>query len=199
MRFYPESFEKLIYQLSKLPSIGRKSAQRMAFKILDMKDEEVSELILSISNAKKNIKNCNICGNITEDSVCEICKDDLRDVSIITVVEDSASVRALEKTKDYNGLYHVLGIGSAHLNSSFDEIDLDTLLARAEKPEVKEIILAISPTVEGNNIILLLKELLKDKNVKVSRIAQGVPLGANLDYYDEFSFLRAIEDRKRIL
>ncbi len=201
MSVYPKAMDELIKNLSNLPTIGRKSAKRLAFKIIDMDRDKVDELVKSIIDVKENIKPCVNCGNLTDKKLCDICSDSKRDNSVITVVEDSMNVASIEKTREYNGKYHVLGgLLSPKDNIKPSDLNLKNLFLRCQKEYVKEVILALSPTTNGDLTTNFIIEVLKGEeyNVKVSRIAMGVPLGANLEYYDEMSFYKAILDRREV-
>lgn len=200
MNNYTKSIDEVIHYLSKLPTIGRKSATKMALKILEMDDEYTIEFAKSLINMKKNTKQCKICGNLTEDEICNICKDDNRDKSIITIVEDIQGVVSLEKTKVYKGTYHILnGLVSPRDGINLDDLNVSSLLDRIEKGNIKEIIFAISQTIDGELTELYIIDLLKKfENLKISKIANGIPIGRSVDSYDELTFLKALEDRKVI-
>jgi recombination protein RecR len=197
-----DSLESLIDELSKLPQIGRKTAQRLAMFIIKQPREEVVKLSKALLEIKDKIKFCNVCCNITEDDVCKICNSDKRNRSIICVVEDPKDVYAIEKTNEYRGLYHVLhgrispldGIGP-------NDIKIKELLYRLDETEnnkVEELILALNPTVEGETTILYLNKLIKPLNLKITRIARGIPIGADLEFADEVTLAKAIEGRVSI-
>lgn len=194
-----DSLESLVDELSKLPQIGRKTAQRLAMHIIKQPKEEVEKLSKALIEIKEKIKFCNVCCNITEDDVCKICSSDKRNKSVICVVEDPKDVYAIEKTNEYRGMYHVLhgrispldGIGP-------NDIKIKELLYRLdenEKSRVDELILALNPTVEGETTILYLNKLIKPLNVKITRIARGIPIGADLEFADEVTLAKAIEGR----
>lgn len=194
---YPVSLEKLIESLRKLPSVGRKSAQRLALHIVSMSDERIEEFIDSLRGVKNNIKRCSKCGNLTEDDTCSICRDTNRDSSTICVVEDVTNLLSIERSSIFKGRYHVLnGLISPSGIVSPDEIGVDEFLERVNKENISEIIFAISPTVEGETTMLFLKELLKNKDIKITRIASGIPVGGNLEYYDDITLMKALEDRR---
>lgn len=197
---YPKSIENLIENLRKLPSVGRKSAQRMALYIVNMEDTSIEEMIEALKDVKDNIKKCEICGNLTENTICNICRDHSRDESTICVVEDVTNLMTIEKSNTFNGKYHVLN-GLLNPNSMInpDSIGIDSLLDRISDEEIREIIFAISPTLEGETTMLFIKELLKDKDIKITRIASGIPVGGNLEYFDEITLSKAIEDRRDIV
>lgn len=199
MSLYPESLNKLIEEFQKLPTIGRKSAERLAMAIVDNDLDSVKEFSQSLIEVKEKIKHCKICGNLTEDDVCGICKDISRDESTICLVEDVRNLIAIEKSHVYDGKYHVLGgLISPSDNIGVENLSVDKLLDRIDKENIKEIILAISSTIEGETTSLFLAGLLEDKDVKVSRIASGIPVGSNIEYYDQLTLERALEDRREI-
>lgn len=196
---YPESIENLIENLRKLPSIGRKSAQRMALHIVNMNDEKKDSLIEALKEVKEKINNCSICGNLTENSICDICMDKSRDSATLCVVEDVTNLLTIENSNSYTGKYHVLnGLISPNSMINPDEIGIDGLVERIEKENTREIIFAISPTLEGETTMLFIKELLRSRNVKITRIASGIPVGGNLEFFDEITLRKAIEDRRDI-
>ena len=196
---YPGPVEDLIENLRKLPSIGRKSAQRMALHIVNMEKYSIESIINSLENVKNNIKKCEICGNITENKVCDICSDNKRDDSVICVVEDVTNLLTIEKTNTYSGKYYVLnGLINPNYLVDPENIDIDNLINRVNSGKVKEIIFAISPTVEGETTMLFIKEMIKDKDIKITRIASGIPVGGNLEYFDEITLSKALEDRRLI-
>ncbi len=199
MSLYPESLNKLIEEFQKLPTIGRKSAERLAMAIVDNDLDSVKEFSQSLIEVKEKIKHCKICGNLTEGDVCGICKDISRDESTICLVEDVRNLIAIEKSHVYHGKYHVLGgLISPSDNIGVENLSVDKLLDRIDKENIKEIILAISSTIEGETTSLFLAGLLEDKDVKVSRIASGIPVGSNIEYYDQLTLERALEDRREI-
>lgn len=199
MSLYPESMEKLIIELSNLPTIGRKSAKRLALKIVEMDESQVSKLAESLMAVKEKIHPCTVCGNLTEEKTCSICRDLSRDRSTITVVEDSGNIISLEKTHQYNGLYHVLGgVISPRDNINPEDLRIDSLLDRVEEEPIREIILAISPTVDGDLTMNFMGELLRGKDIKVTKLASGVPIGADLEFFDEMSILNALQNRREI-
>ena len=199
MDLYPEPIERLIGKLSKLPSIGRRSAERLALKLVSSDLEEIEELRQALSDIKTKVHNCNKCGNLTDKEICDICSNDRRNNKIVCVVEDTPNLIAIEKSKEYRGLYHVLnGLISPLNDVQADNINLDSLLERVDSGEFEEVILAISPTIEGEMTTLFLAELLKDKNVKVTRIASGIPIGGNIEYFDSETLYKALEDRREL-
>ena len=196
---YPESIEDLIENLRKLPSVGRKSAQRMALHIVNMDKESVDEIIKAFSDVKSKIRNCEICGNFTENDICDICSDDTRSYNVICVVEDVTNLLSIENTNTFNGKYHVLKglINPSHMLVP-EEIGVDSLMNRINNKKVDELIFAISPTLEGETTMLFIKELLRDKDIKITRIASGIPVGGSLEYFDEITLSKALEDRRNI-
>ena len=200
MKYYTESIDEVVHHLSKLPTIGRKSATKMALKILEMDDDFVVSFAKSLINMKKNTHNCSICGNLTEDDVCSICSDERRDKSVITVVEDILGVVSLEKTGIYKGTYHVLnGLVIPREGITLDDLNVASLISRVKNTDVKEIIFAVSQTIDGELTELYIIDLLKNiKKLKISKIANGIPIGRSVENYDELTFIRALEDRKEI-
>lgn len=195
MLFTAESVEQLVKRLSQLPGIGRKTAQRLAMYILKLPRDEVVSLAKAIVSAKDRVKYCSTCYNITEDDPCIICASPKRDRSSICVVGEPSDVFALEKTNEYNGLYHVLGGALSPLDGVGPEgLRIKELLSRIT-PELREIILALNPNVEGETTALYISKLLKPLGVKVSRIARGVPIGSELEHSDEATLARALEGR----
>ncbi|CDZ74652.1 Recombination protein RecR [Peptoniphilus sp. ING2-D1G] len=191
------SIEKLIRQLSKLPGIGTKTAQRLAYHIIDLDINEVEELSESIVNAKKNIKKCSICANFTDADPCEICNDEKRDVSTICVVEYPKDVEAMEGANCYHGLYHVLhGTLSPSRGIVAGDLTIRQLLARLGNKDVKEVIIATNPTVDGETTALFLAKTLEQIPIKVTRIGYGLPVGGDLEYYDELTITTAMENRR---
>ena len=199
MEQYPIPIGNLIEQLSKLPGIGRKTAQRLAFYILDMEDIEVEKLSKSIVNVKEKIRLCSICCNLTDDDPCYICKDTNRDKTTICVVEGPKDIIAMEKSKEYKGEYHVLhGVISPMDNVGPKDIKVKELLDRLTDGVVQEIILATNPTVEGEATAIYLSKLVKPLGIKVTRIAHGIPVGGDLEYFDEVTITKAMENRREI-
>ena len=190
---------RLIEQFASLPGIGRKTAQRLAFYILTLSEEEAKEFSDSILEAHQKINNCEICKNFTDQPVCDICEDKARDHSIVCVVEDAKDVVAFERTREYHGVYHVLhGLISPMDGIGPDQLYIKELLARIGEGTVKEVIMATNPTTEGEATAMYLCRLLKPLGVKVSRLAFGIPVGSNLEYADEFTLFKALENRNEI-
>ena len=187
---------KLTECFARLPGIGRKSAQRLAFHILRMPEEEAKAFANAILEAREKIGYCEICKNITDTPRCAICSDETRDKSTVCVVEDPRDVIAIERTKEYHGLYHVLGGLISPMDGSGPEnLFIKELLARLGDGSVKEVIMATNPTVEGEATAMYLSRLIKPMGIKVSRLAYGIPVGGNLEYADEVTLYRAIEGR----
>jgi recombination protein RecR len=198
MESYTTPITKLIEELSKLPGIGRKSAQRLAFHILDMKGNDVVELAKAIVNAKKNTKHCKICGNLTEGELCGICSSIKRDLSTICVVEDVRDIAAMERTKEYKGVYHVLhGTISPLDGIGPDEINIKNLIIRLNA-DIKEVIIATNPTIEGEATAVYICRLIKPMGIKVTRIAHGIPVGGDIEYADEVTLMKAMEGRREM-
>ena len=196
---YPKSIAALIEHFQKFPSVGPKSAQRMAFYLLRMPLSEVEKFAQSMIDAKQNTKTCEICFNMSSTSPCEICSSPQRDKSTICVVAETKDLIAVEKTNEYKGLYHVLqGLISPMDGIGADDIRIKELLNRLTDEKVKEVILALSPSVEGEATSLYLSKLIKPFGIKISRIAFGLPVGADLEYADEITIAKAIEGRREI-
>lgn len=199
MSLYGNSITALIEQLSKLPGIGGKSAQRLAFYIINMPEENAKALSDSIINAKKEIKYCSICCNLTDSDPCPICASSKRNHNVIMVVEDPRDMAAYEKTKEYTGVYHVLHGAISPLNGvGPSDLKIKELIQRLDNDKIEEVIIATNPNVEGEATAMYLSRLIKPLGVKVSRIAHGVPVGGDLEYVDEVTLLRALEGRRQM-
>jgi recombination protein RecR len=199
MSYYSPSVEKLIESFEKLPSIGHKTAVRLAFYMLNASNDETEAFIKSIQDAKKNLKLCSKCYNISDTDPCEICSNSKRDNTKICVVEDVKDVVSIEKIHEYNGLYHVLhGSISPMDGVGPDDIKIKELLARLMDGTVKEVILATNPKVEGEATAMYLAKLIKPMGVKTTRLAHGIPVGGDLEYTDEFTLGKAFEGRTEI-
>ncbi len=196
-RFSP-SVAKLISELGKLPGVGPKSAQRLAFHILAMPQEEVKSLSEALMEAKTTTRLCSVCQNFTDTDPCPICSDPKRDKSTICVVENPRDVSTMERMRDYNGLYHVLhGVYSPLNNVGLDEIKIRELIERLrENPETKEVILATNQTAEGEATAMYLGRLIKPSGIKVTRIASGLPMGSDLEYADDVTLSKAMQARR---
>ncbi|MGI6152472.1 MAG: recombination mediator RecR [Christensenellaceae bacterium] len=190
------SFQKLVAQFSKLPGIGRKTAQRLAYHIIHMPEEEVRQFARDMTEARQKIKTCRVCGNLAEQDVCDICLDPKRDASVICVVKDAKDVFAIEKTHEYKGFYHVLhGALSPLEGVGPDDISIKELLERITD-RTEEVILATNPDVQGEATAAYIGKLLAPTGVKVTRIAHGIPIGAELEYADEVTLIKALEGRR---
>lgn len=199
MRQYPRPLGKLINELSKLPGIGGKTAQRLAFHILSMEDREAEGLANSILEAKQTMKYCSVCGNLTDHDPCSICEDQTRRQDVICVVESPRDVMAMERIKEFDGLYHVLhGAISPMDGVGPEDINLKQLIVRLQNSDVKEIILATNPNIEGEATAMYIARLIKPSGIKVSRIANGIPVGGDLEYADEVTLLKAMEGRREL-
>ena len=199
MSYYSPSIEKLIESFEKLPSIGHKTAQRLAFYMLDISEEEAKEFTDSIMKAKKNLHFCSKCFNISDTDPCNICTNPKRDESVICVVEDVRDVIAMERTHEFNGVYHVLHGSISPMNGiGPDNIKIKELLSRIMNGEIKEIILATNPRVEGEATSMYISKLVKPLGVKVTRIARGIPVGGDLEYTDEITLTKASEGRSEM-
>ena len=199
MSYYSPSIEKLIESFEKLPSIGNKTAARLAFYILNSSEEETQEFVSAIINAKKNLKYCSKCYNISDTDPCPICSNTKRDSSVICVVEDVKDIIAMEKTHEFKGLYHVLHGSISPMNGiGPDNIKIKELLSRLMDGTVKEVILATNPRVEGEATAMYISKLIKPLGIKVTRIAHGIPVGGDLEYTDEITLTKALEGRREV-
>ena len=195
---YPESLEKLINYYKKLPGIGEKNAERLALATINFKEEDLDKFSESLKNIKK-IHKCSICGHLTENEICNICSDPSRNKNLICVIEDYKSVFSFEKAGNYKGVYHVLnGLISPADNIGPDNINLSSLVKRVEEAEKPELILALKSTIEGETTTLYIKKIFEKKNVLISRLSYGIPMGAEIDYLDIITLDKALEDRKKI-
>lgn len=195
---YPKKLEDLIESFKKLPTIGEKSAERLALATLEMSTEDVDNFSNSLIKAKELVK-CKICGNLSDNDICSICSDENRDKNIICVIEDPKSVFTFEKVGNFKGTYHVLnGLISPKDDIGVDDINLSSLLNRIDNLDNPELILALKSSMEGETTILYIKKILSNKNVKISRLSYGIPMGAELDYLDVITLDKALEDRKVI-
>ncbi|MDY3238636.1 MAG: recombination mediator RecR [Anaerovoracaceae bacterium] len=199
MRQYPKPLEILINELSKLPGIGGKTAQRLAFHILSLEDKEAEQLAGSILRAKREMRYCSVCGNLTDTDPCRICSDPARRQDVICVVESPRDVAAMERIREYNGLYHVLhGVISPMEGIGPEDINLKSLIARLQASDVKELIVATNPNIEGEATAMYIARLIKPAGIKVSRIAHGIPVGGDLEYADEVTLLKSLEGRRQL-
>lgn len=198
MDYYSNQINRLVEELASLPGIGSKSAQRLAFHILNMPKEDVEKLSLAIMEARNNVRYCTECFTLTDDERCPICRNDERDHRTIMVVENSRDLAAYEKTGQYKGVYHVLqGAISPMLGIGPGDIRLKELLQRLQQ-EVNEVIIATNSSLEGETTAMYISKLVKPTGIKVTRIASGVPVGGDLEYIDEVTLLRALEGRKEL-
>ena len=197
MQYNAAPLQKLIEQFERMPGIGRKTAQRIAFYILGLPENESAQIADAINDACKKIHKCAMCANLTEDELCPICKNDKRDHSVICIVEDSQSLIAIEKTKEFNGVYHVLHGAISPLDGiGPEQLTIKELLNRFGSDEVKEVIIATDSDIEGEATAMYLSKLIKPFNIKISRIAFGLPVGTDIQYADEITLSRAIEGRR---
>lgn len=191
--------EILIEEFNKLPGIGKKSATRLAFHVLDLKEEEVNNFAKAIINVKVYVKKCKICGNFSENEICNICSDETRDNSIICVVEDGKDILPIEKTRKYNGSYHVLNGKIAPLNGiTPDKLNIKSLLNRIANESIEEVIFALSSDLEGETTVMYLTKLIKPFGLTVSKLASGIPMGGNLEFTDSATISKAIEGRQKL-
>ena len=198
MEYYSRQISKLIQELSTLPGIGTKSAQRLAFHILNMPKEQVEELSSAILAAKQNVRYCKECFTLTDEEICPICSDSSRNHKVIMVVENTRDLAAYEKTQKYDGVYHVLhGAISPMLGIGPGDIKLKELMQRLQK-DVDEVIIATNSSLEGETTAMYISKLIKPTGIKVTRIASGVPVGGDLEYIDEVTLLRALEGRTEL-
>ncbi|MET3576829.1 recombination mediator RecR [Bhargavaea ullalensis] len=196
---YPEPISKLIDSFMKLPGIGPKTAARLAFYVLDMKEDTVMEFSRALVDAKRKLTYCSVCGHITDTDPCRICQDPSRDRSIICVVQEPKDVIAMEKMRDYTGLYHVLhGAISPMDGIGPEDINIPDLLKRLQDETVQEVILATNPTIEGEATSMYISRLIKPSGIRTTRIAHGLPVGGDLEYADEVTLSKAIEGRREL-
>ena len=199
MKQYPKPLAKLINELSKLPGIGTKSAQRLAFHILSLEDAEAERLAEAITCAKREMKYCSLCGNLTAEDPCALCSDPARRDDVICVVESPRDVMAMERIKEFNGLYHVLhGVISPMEGIGPEDINLKSLIQRLQANDVKELIIATNPNIEGEATAMYIARLIKPAGIKVTRIAHGIPVGGDLEYADEVTLLKSLEGRREL-
>lgn len=196
---YPEPIARLIASYMNLPGIGQKTATRLAFHTIDMKDEVVNEFAKSLLSVKRDLHFCSICGNITEEDPCAICADTTRDKSTILVVEEPKDVMSLEKVREYHGLYHVLhGVLSPMEGTGPEDINIPPLIQRLHDEQVQEVILATNATTEGEATAMYLSRLIKPAGIKVTRLAHGLSVGSDIEYADEVTLLKAVEGRREL-
>lgn len=199
MKYYAKPLNKLINELSKLPGIGGKSAQRLAFHILSLEDQEAFDIAEAIVEAKKNMKYCSVCGNLTDVDPCSYCSDDTRDKTVICVVESPRDVSAMERIREFHGQYHVLNGAISPMDGiGPDDINLKQLIVRLQENDIKEVILATNPNIEGEATAMYISRLIKPAGIKVTRIAHGIPVGGDLEYADEVTLSKAMEGRREL-
>ena len=199
MEYFPAPLEKLVEQFARLPGIGSKSAQRLAFHVLGLPESEAQEFADAILDAKRSVTCCPVCQNFTAGGLCPICASPRRDGSTICVVADPRDVAAIERSREYNGHYHVLhGVISPMNHVSPDDLSIKSLLERVAQGEIKEIIMATNPDTEGEATAMYLARLLKPFEVRVTRLAYGIPVGGDLEYADEITLSRSLEGRNEL-
>ncbi len=199
MAYDVAALEKLIEQFQKMPSIGRKTAQRMAFHVLDLTDDEAKEFAEAIINAHTKIHRCALCHNLTENELCPICESINRDKGTVCVVEEPKDVLAMERTRDFSGVYHVLhGVISPMNGIGPEQLTIKSLVERAASGEVTELIMATNPTIEGDTTAMYISKLVKPFGVKVTRLAYGIPVGADIEYADDVTLMRALAGRSEL-
>lgn len=196
---YPTPIAKLIESYMRLPGIGAKTAARLAFFTLDMREEDVNEFAKSLISVKRDLHYCTICGNISEEETCEICQDNSRDKSLVLVVEEPKDVMSMEKMREYRGQYHVLhGVLSPMDGTGPDDINIAPLIKRLHDDEIQEVIIATNATTEGEATAMYLSRLIKPAGIKVTRLAHGLSVGSDIEYADEITLLKAVEGRREI-
>lgn len=196
---YAKPLNVLIKELSSLPGVGGKTAQRLAFHILSMDDAKAESLADAILTAKKEMKYCSVCGNLTDQEPCSICSDDTRDRSVICVVETARDVFAMERLREYRGLYHVLhGTISPMDGRGPEDINLKSLIIRLQENDIEEVVIATNPSIEGEATAMYIARLIKPAGIRVSRIAHGIPVGGDIEYTDEVTLLKALEGRREL-
>lgn len=199
LRYYPSALESLTEEFAKLPGIGGKTAQRLAFHVLSLSDEEAEKFAQTILEAKKTVHRCPVCQNLTDGELCAICGDERRDHSVICVVAEPRDVIAVERAREFDGVYHVLhGVISPLNHVGPDDIRVRELLARVAQGGVREVIMATNPDTEGEATAMYISRLLRPMELKVTRLAYGIPVGSQLEYADEVTLLRALEGRREI-
>lgn len=197
--YYPEPIAKLIDSFTKLPGIGPKTAVRLAFFVLNMKEDDVLDFAQALISAKRELTHCDICGNITDQDPCSICQDQSRDQSVICVVQDPKDVIAMERMREFNGQYHVLNGAISPIDGiGPEDINVPALLDRLKDETVTELILATNPNVEGEATAIYISRLVKPSGIKITRIAHGLPMGGDLEYADEVTLSKALEGRREL-
>lgn len=196
---YPKKLETILEYYKKLPGIGEKNAERLALATLDFTTEQISEFSDALIEAKEHLRPCKICGHLTDQEICSICSDDGRNKNIICVLEDYKSVFAFEKAGNFKGVYHVLnGLISLTDGISYEDINLNSLSMRVDTLDNPELILALKSSIEGETTTLFIKKIFEDKDVLISRLSYGIPMGADIDYMDVVTLDKALDDRKKI-
>ncbi len=196
---YPKKLETILEYYKKLPGIGEKNAERLALATLDFTTEQISEFSDALIEAKEHLRPCKICGHLTDQEICSICSDDGRNKNIICVLEDYKSVFAFEKAGNFKGVYHVLnGLISPTDGISYEDINLNSLTMRVDTLDNPELILALKSSIEGETTTLFIKKIFEDKDVLISRLSYGIPMGADIDYMDVVTLDKALDDRKKI-
>ena len=196
---YPEPIARLMDSFMKLPGIGAKTAARLAFFCMDMREEDVLTFANSLISCKRDLRMCSVCGNVTQEDPCEICADTTRDHTKILVVEDARDVMSMERMKEYKGLYRVLhGVLSPMEGTGPDDINITSLITRLQDPEIQEVIIATNATAEGEATAMYLSRLIKPAGIKVTRLAHGLAVGSDIEYADEMTLFRAIEGRREL-
>ena len=196
---YPEPIARLMDSFMKLPGIGAKTAARLAFFCMDVREEDVLNFANSLISCKRDLRMCSVCGNVTQEDPCEICADTTRDRTKILVVEDARDVMSMERMKEYKGLYHVLhGVLSPMEGTGPDDINITSLITRLQDPEIQEVIIATNATAEGEATAMYLSRLIKPAGIKVTRLAHGLAVGSDIEYADEMTLFRAIEGRREL-
>lgn len=196
---YPQPVAQLMESFMKLPGIGQKTATRLAFTVIDMKEADVNDFAKALIAVKRDLTYCSVCGNITESDPCEICQDKSRDKSTILVVEEPKDVMSLEKMREYHGLYHVLhGVLSPMEGTGPEDINITSLIKRLQYETVKEVIIATNATTEGEATAMYLSRLIKPAGIKVTRLAHGLSVGSDIEYADEITLLKAVEGRREL-
>jgi recombination protein RecR len=199
MAYDVAALEKLIEQFQKIPSIGRKTAQRMAFHVLDLSDDAAKEFADAIIDAHTKIHRCALCHNLTENELCPICESHNRDHSLICVVEEPRDVLAMERMREYSGVYHVLhGVITPMKGIGPEQLTIKSLVERVAKGEVTEVIMATNPTIEGDTTAMYISKLIKPFGAKVTRLAYGIPVGADIEYADDVTLMRALSGRSEL-
>lgn len=199
MAYDVAALEKLIEQFQKIPSIGRKTAQRMAFHVLDLTDEQAKEFADAIIDAHTKIHHCSLCHNLTENELCPVCASPNRDHTTVCVMEEPRDVLAMERTREFKGVYHVLhGAISPMNNIGPDQLTIKSLVERAASGEINEVIMATNPTIEGDTTAMYISKLIKPFGVKVTRLAYGIPVGADIEYADDVTLMRALSGRSEL-